>query len=166
MAEPNGLEIVAAINKLTENADNLDPEVVKDTLDSLKASLSDKLEAINWKITDNKRDLASLNVDMDEMKARRNTIKRIERQNKSLEQYMTVLIEATGKDKVRTGKHVFRTGWASHSVNITDPDKLPQDFVKTETTYKPDKKAIGQAIKNGHDIPGAEMITTKHTRVY
>lgn len=165
MEEPNGLEIVAAINKLTANADDIDQDVLNDTLDSLNAALNDKLEATYWKITDNNRDLASMKVDDDAERARRNARKRTEKQNKSLEQYMISLIEGTGRTKIRTGKHIFRTVKNPPSVHINGPKQLPQDFMQKETTCKPNKNAIKEAIKAGHEIPGAELIQTKRMKV-
>lgn len=163
MAE-NYLELAMQIQQLS-NTDDMDPQALKDTLDSMEAALGDKLEAINWVIQDTERDLGSLNVDMDRMKATKNEINRLNKKLDGLKSYMTTLIDATGNNKVRTGKHVFSTYRPTYSLKITDETKLPKSFAKPETTYKIDTRAIKAAIRAGQNIPGAEVITTRHLKV-
>ena len=45
------------------------------------------------------------------------------------------------------------------TVNIVNADELPQGYVKT--VRQPDNKAIGDALKLGEEIPGAELQTGK-----
>lgn len=40
---------------------------------------------------------------------------------------------------------------------VTDPDLLPDDFVKIETVRKPDREAIDAAFERGQAIPGVTM---------
>lgn len=164
MAE-NYLELATQIQQLS-NADDMDPQALKDTLDSMEAALGDKLEAINWVIQDAERDLGSINVDVDRMKAAQKQQKRLKKRVKNLKRYMTVLIDATGKDKVRTGKHVFRSYWPSYSLKINDETKLPSEFVQKDVVYSPKKDEIKAAIKAGQKVPGAEVITTKRLQVF
>lgn len=42
-------------------------------------------------------------------------------------------------------------------VNITNEDKLPQEFLRVKTYTEPDKAAIKAALKEGQAIPGAEL---------
>ena len=43
----------------------------------------------------------------------------------------------------------------STKVEITDLEKLDKKYLNITTTIDPDKKAIGQAIKNGEEVNGA-----------
>lgn len=47
------------------------------------------------------------------------------------------------------------------STVITDPDLLPADFIVTTT--RPDKSAIGAALKAGQDVPGAMLSNPQPT---
>ena len=47
----------------------------------------------------------------------------------------------------------------TQSVNITDASRLPACYIVVET--KPDKKRIGDAIRNGDLVPGAEIVTNE-----
>lgn len=49
------------------------------------------------------------------------------------------------------------------SVNITDEARIPAEFIKVET--KVDKKRIGDAIKSGELVTGAELITKQTIQI-
>ena len=42
-------------------------------------------------------------------------------------------------------------------VQVTDDKALPVDYVRTKTIIEPDKAAIKAALKEGQEIPGAEL---------
>ena len=46
---------------------------------------------------------------------------------------------------------------ASDVVSITNEDKLPPEFMRVKTSTEPDKAAIKAALKDGQEIPGAEL---------
>lgn len=45
----------------------------------------------------------------------------------------------------------------SKAVNIVEETLLPEEYLRTEVTVEPDKKAIGEALKKGTVVPGAEL---------
>lgn len=51
----------------------------------------------------------------------------------------------------------------SVAVNITDADKLPEDFIVIER--KPDKKAIKEALEEGEIIDGAELVKKSNIQI-
>lgn len=59
------------------------------------------------------------------------------------------------RDKVEIGLHKVSLRTTT-SVNITDEVRLPNSFIIVET--KPDKKRIGDALKSGELVPGAELV--------
>ncbi len=46
---------------------------------------------------------------------------------------------------------------ASKSVVVDDQDKLTDEFLKKTVTVVPDKVAIGKALKEGQEVPGAHF---------
>lgn len=46
----------------------------------------------------------------------------------------------------------------SVSVNPYDMDALPDEYKSIKTTVSADKKLIGDALKNGVEVPGAELV--------
>lgn len=63
----------------------------------------------------------------------------------------------TPKCKISYGK--------SSSVSITDMTQLDDKFIKVETTETPKKADIKQAIQNGEDVKGAEIVTNLNMRI-
>ena len=53
----------------------------------------------------------------------------------------------------------------STAVNITDESKLADGFKKVETVVKIDKKAIGDALKFGEKVDGAELIVNQNIQI-
>ena len=53
----------------------------------------------------------------------------------------------------------------SDSVEVTDIDKLPEEYIKTKIEKNPDKVAIKNAIKNGKNINGAKIVTNYNIQI-
>jgi hypothetical protein len=53
----------------------------------------------------------------------------------------------------------------SESVNITDIDSVPKEYIKTKTEVSADKTNIKKAIKAGQHIDGAELVTNINMQV-
>ena len=66
------------------------------------------------------------------------------------------------RDKVEIGLHKVSLRTTT-SVNITDDVRLPNSFIIVET--KPDKKRIGDALKSGELVPGAELVTNQSIQI-
>jgi hypothetical protein len=53
------------------------------------------------------------------------------------------------------------TSRKSSAVAITDPSALPAEWLTVKTTTQPDKAAIKEALKAGHLIPGAHLLSRR-----
>lgn len=53
----------------------------------------------------------------------------------------------------------------STSVQIISEDALPDLYWRTKTTRTPDKTMIGEALKDGAEIPGATLLTVHRLQV-
>ena len=53
----------------------------------------------------------------------------------------------------------------SQVVAIADEDALPPEWLMHKTTTQPDKTAIKAAIKAGHQVPGAQLLTRRSWRI-
>lgn len=87
-------------------------------------------------------------------KTKENTVER-------LKQYLSNVLEATPFESARA-KITFRK---STAVNITDESKLADAFKKSETVVKIDKKAIGEALKLGEIVDGAELVENQNIQI-
>ena len=54
----------------------------------------------------------------------------------------------------------------SQAVEIEDEDSLPSEWLTLKTTSNPDKAAIKEALKAGHLIPGAQLISRRSWRIH
>jgi hypothetical protein len=54
----------------------------------------------------------------------------------------------------------------SQAVEIEDEDALPPEWLALKTTSQPDKAAIKEALKAGHLIPGAQLISRRSWRIH
>ena len=73
-------------------------------------------------------------------------------------------MDNVGRDKVETVKAriSFRK---SVQVVIDEGATLPEDFVTTTITTKPDKTAIKKAIQGGQEIAGAALVTNRNLQI-
>ena len=61
--------------------------------------------------------------------------------------------------------HHELTSRKSQAVEIDDEDALPAEWLALKTTSQPDKAAIKEALKAGHPIPGAQLISRRSWRI-
>ena len=61
--------------------------------------------------------------------------------------------------------HHELTSRKSQAVEIDDEQALPPEWLTLKTTSQPDKPAIKEALKAGHPIPGAQLITRRSWRI-
>ena len=134
--------------------EDLEPELIADTLEGMEGELKDKIEQL-LAICKNetgyaerlKEEAKSLN---ERAAATQNRVERIQ-------EYISLALSTAGLKKIRAGIHQVTIRSPAESVEIVDSGALPAKFVEYETTIKPDKLAIKHELKAGHQIPGAQL---------
>jgi hypothetical protein len=53
----------------------------------------------------------------------------------------------------------------SQQVEINDETLIPEDYIWVKTERNPDKASIKQAIKAGHDVPGASLVDKMNMQI-
>ncbi len=139
----------------------IDENKVKDFLESLPMDRSIKLENYGKLIK-------NLTIEAEAIEAEENKLKkRIEQKLKRIEwlkNSVALSMQAFGEDKFETPAvaYSFRK---SVSVEVSDMSKLPAEYIKVETKEKPDKTALGKALKCGAVIEGATLIEKKNLQI-
>ena len=88
-----------------EQRDDLDPETLKDTLDSINDSREVKLDNIaNW-IENNQADIDFLDKKIKQLQADK---KSLVNRTKSLMEYMTTAIDDSGLKELKTENHILK----------------------------------------------------------
>lgn len=134
--------------------EDLEPELIADTLEGMEGELKDKIEqllAICKNETGYAERLKEEAKSLNERAAA--TLNRVER----IQEYISLALSTAGLKKIRAGIHQVTIRSPSESVEIVDSSALPAKFVEYETTIKPDKLAIKHELKAGHQIPGAQL---------
>ena len=68
-------------------------------------------------------------------------------------------MQTNGLKKVQGSSYTLSIREAD-SVDVTDIAALPDMYVKIDTTVKPDKVVLKEALKGGLEIPGASLVKT------
>lgn len=140
---------------------DLDPDVMKDTLDSINDAIENKAENIAKLIRNLESDVSAFKEEEDRLKTKRQSA---ENKVKWLKTYLEDNMKLTGKIKFKSGMFNFAIQKNPASVNITDERIIPEDFLIPQLP-KIDKTALKELLKNGVEIPGAELKQTESLRI-
>ncbi|MEN2352348.1 siphovirus Gp157 family protein [Limosilactobacillus fermentum] len=150
-------ELADKYKELSERED-LDPEVLHDTLDAINDAIEDKADNIAAWIDDltsaAKRKKAKAKEWNDSAKADLNKAD-------SLKHYLIQELAYAGKKKMETDRFLLSTRNNDPSTIIDDETLIPDTFKNTKVTESVDKTAIKEAIKLGKDVPGAHLQPSK-----
>lgn len=144
--------------KLSDSGMN--PELIADTLDSIKWELEAKIEQI---IGICKNEIAYADALKNESSSLAARAMAVECRIASMKNYIANSMNTAGKKSLTAGIHQVTLREPSKVVEITDVNAIPVEFVDYETTIKPDKLAIKKQIESGVDIPGVKIKTGKIT---
>ncbi|CAM3716776.1 hypothetical protein BS639_16985 [Rouxiella silvae] len=142
------------LQQLLETSEELTPEMIADTLESIEGMLEEKLDN-TFKFI---RNLEGLSKTCDEEAKRLADRKRsFENQAKHLRQYVLSCLLAAGLDKLKTPVNTFTARKGVASVVIDNVELLPDELVDVQMISAPDKKAIKEALESGVEVPGAHI---------
>ena len=129
-----------------------------DALDELQMARNDKIENVGLWIKNLNAEAAAVKAEKDAMADRQ---KRLEKKAESLKNYLAYALNG---QKFSTPK-VAMTFRKSESVNITDENAVPEEYLNITIVSKPDKKSIKDALKEGKEISGAELVTKNNIQI-
>ena len=155
----NLYELSIAFQKV-QNMD-LDPEVMQDTLDSIEGTLESKLENTVKVIRNRKARREALKAEEDRLKKARQSE---ENAVKWLETYVKDNLKLIGKNKYEAGMFKLSIQKNPVSVNITDKKILPEDYLIPQPP-KVNNTTLKKALKDGIEVPGAELKQTEGLRI-
>lgn len=143
-------EQVQALFDLLSN-DEIDQQIYNDTMESM--GVLEKVNGYCQIINQFKYDIDVYSAEIDRLSKRK---KSMENKIEWLKGQLMNFYEANGSKPIEAG--TFRvTVRNSEYVYIPDLDMLPKKYFKVKK--EADKSAIRQAIKDGHTVRGAEILT-------
>lgn len=145
------LQLETVLEEQLDAPEELRGEALK-FLDELKLSKTEKVENCvsllkNWEALE-----VAIKAEETALKARRESL---ERRAEWLKNYLSFCLQPGEKFETARCKVSWRK---SESVQISDESKVPLEYTEEVVTRKVNKALIKDAIKNGADIPGAELI--------
>ena len=153
-------ELTQNYQNVLEIAEQLDAETLKDTLDSIDEAINDKVENTAYVIKQLDANVAVIDTEIKRLQA----MKSAQSNNaKNLKLYIQESMEKVGLDKVQ-GK-LIKVAIQNNpaSVVVTDEKKLAKYFV--EQPPQLNKTILKQDLKNGLEVDGAELQSTRSIRI-
>ena len=140
---------------------DLEPEVLKDTLDSIEEAFEDKAENIAKWIRNLEADKKAFEEEEKRFKAKKQAA---DNRIKSLKLYLEDNMRLTGKTKFKAGFFSFAIQNNRPSVEVFDEALIPKQFLIAQPV-KIDRAGIAELLKAGEEVPGAELKQTKGLRI-
>lgn len=159
---------MATLYELTNNylevlelAEQLDNEMLKDTLDSIDEIIDLKAENIAKVVKELEGKKIVLANEIQRLNERKQAI---DKNIVGIKSYLQIEMEKVGKTKIKGD--LFNIGIQNNpvSVYVIDERKIPLDFFK-EQAPKLDKKSLKDELKKGAEIEGAELRQTQGLRI-
>lgn len=142
--------MIGKYQQLLQIADDVDPQVFRDTLDSIKDSID--VKAINYAKVDRQ-----LGDDITEFK---NEINRMTQRlisminnRKRLRENLLYNMQAAGQTKIKDKLFTINVQKNKQSLDY-DTNRIPKELLIKKETYTPDKDKIKQMLDEGQDIDG------------
>ena len=140
--------------------DDLDPTILKDTLDAIQDDRKSKLDNLATWADQLKSEIDFMS---DKKKSWEDEITYRKNKLAWIKQYITDVLDDAGIKRLTTDNHLLSARNFKASTIIDSDEKLPDKFKVTETTTKPDKKAIYKALNSGEEVPGTHLKPNRNT---
>lgn len=137
----------------------IDSDTLKDTLDSIDGEL--ELKAIDLIKYSRELELMAHAVRSEEVRLRERREALLSRADQ-LKSYVKESMENLGKKKIESDLFTLSLRKSSGKVVINDEALIPECYRRVKMTTAPDKTLIKQALEDGVEVEGAELIE-EHT---
>ncbi|MCX5629916.1 siphovirus Gp157 family protein [Listeria monocytogenes] len=146
--------------QLLNLAEQLDPELLKDTLESIDDELETKAENVVFVIKELEGQSLVLETETKRLAERKNTINN---NVKRLKQSLFDAMITANKQKIKTNLFTLDIRKNPPSVIVEDESKLLNYLV--EQPKKLDKTRLSDDLKKGIEIPGAKIVQTERLQI-
>lgn len=154
-------ELAQSYAELLEMAEEMESDVLVDTLESLQEAIEDKAENIAKLIKNLEADARIIKEEEQRLAERRRVI---EAKVDKLKTYLQEQLETAGLQKVKRPTITVSIQANPPSVDVIDETAIPIDFLIPQAP-KVDKKSILERLKKGENVPGVALKQTKGVRI-
>ena len=149
--------------KQLQEQEEIDEQVLNDTMEGLQLAFEDKAEAITKILKNISMPITAID---EEIKRLQNRKKTIQNNVERLKTYLKNNMEAAKIDSIKTDLITIRLQNSPPSVDILSPSDVPDEYKKTKIIQEIDKKKLISELKKGKFISGAKLKQNKHIRFY
>jgi hypothetical protein len=121
--------------------------------------LNNKAKAYIYVIRNKENLISNIDAEIDRLKEMK---KRTENEIDRIKNYLLMAVDTFGN--FETGFHKI-SNRISKSVEITDSNQLPKEYLKEKIEISADKTAIKKAIESGENISGALLVTKSNLQI-
>ena len=157
-------DLAADFKKVSELIDNeeIDPEVLQDTLQSIEGAIEIKAVNIATLVQGLSADADIIKAEEKRLAARR---KAIEGKQKWLKDYLQSQMEYAGID-IKTATHTIALQKNPPALFIEDDKAIPSQYMTLiPERWEVDNAKVKEALKAGRKVPGAELRQGKSLRI-
>ena len=121
--------------------------------------LNNKAKAYIYVIRNKENLITNIEAEIDRLKEMK---KRTENEIDRIKNFLSMAVDTFGN--FETGLHKI-SNRISKSVEVTDYNQLPKEFIKEKIEISADKTAIKKAIELGENISGALLVTKSNLQI-
>jgi replicative superfamily II helicase len=154
-------EFTQSYLQLLDRADEIDQEVLIDTIESIKESVEEKAENIAKLVRSFEADAKTIKTEEERLAAKRKTL---ENQVSYLKKYLHEQLETMGIEKIKRPLFTIAIQANPPGVDVINPDEIPGEFWNQSEPVL-DKKRILLLLKTGETVPGTAIRRSKGLRI-
>jgi hypothetical protein len=147
--------------QLIDRADEIDEDVLIDTIAAIKESVEDKAENVAKLVRSFEADGKTIKAEEERLKTKRKTL---ENQVAYLKQYLFDHLEIMGIDKVKRPLFTISIQANPPGVDVINSSAIPGEFWNFPDPVL-DKKKMLEFLKAGETIPGATIKKSRGLRI-
>lgn len=149
------------IQALLDNPD-IPEEIVIDSLTSINEDFEDKAESIAKLLKSMEADVKAFKEEEIRLSSRR---KALENRIGGLKTYLESYMRSVDKPKFKGKLFTFSIQKNKPSVDISNIESIPIEYIEVEEVKKVDKKKILADIQEGKEVPGASVKVSESLRI-
>ena len=153
-----GSEYQNIIALIEQNNGDLNEDLHEAYINS-REELNNKAKAYIYVIRNKENHIDNINAEIERLREMK---WQTEREIDKIKNYLSLAVDQFGN--FETGLHKI-SNRISKSVEVTDSNLLPKEYLKEKIEINPDKNAIKKAIESGSDIPGALLVTKSNLQI-
>ena len=149
-------EMTGQYRELMEMAEELDEQVFQDTLEMIQEGINEKAENIAMLMRNINGDVEALKAEEKRLQERRRSL---EKKHDNMKSYLQEQMIAADMDKVPSTLFKIAIRNNPPKVSVLDENVIPDNYFITKRQL--DKTTLKDALKNGEEIEGAQLIQEK-----